>query len=221
MATLNEIVHLIAERLPGLSPGLPPDPVLLRTLVPTVLYWRAVLLRREFSTNGTYPKAARQELVVPLDVVDVSELADFTYGCTVYRTVNPVPQPVRTKDAPDFVYVGGVDRQHPFTYCLREEAVYRASNRYTKNTPAYAYENGYVYVFNTSPERLLVQGIFQDPRQVVLYGSTTPLDEYDLDQQFPLPEDIVQALVQAVLTTEYRSAAAQLPTPGNTAEVSK
>lgn len=197
MATLNQIVYSIAERMPGVTT---PNEVLLEMLKYTVVHYRSLFLRRDYADNLRYPKAAMQEVDVNTVLVDASENPILRMGYKLLRTVNPIPQPVRFKNWQEFVYVGGVDRITPYTMILPEEAPYRLTNKHTSRTPCFYYNRGYVYVLNVLPQQIHIQGVFADPRQ--LAGCS---NSYDDDSEFAIPLDLLEGIITGILAGEYRT----------------
>lgn len=187
MPTLNQIVFNIAENLGDTSE------VLISRLKFTVLYYRAMMIRRDYTRNGHLPESLLQELV-------------FDTESTVYhkdkfnRTKVKPPIPIRIK-GPVFHYVGGIDRKTPYRFLYPEQMEYHNHNKYSCKIPGYSYIDGYVTVHNISASKIMIRGVFEDPREV---GKLMGQGCVDDDAPFPIPLDMVEAITKGILSGEMQ-----------------
>ena len=204
--TLREITYLIADRLAGTTA---PSHIVREEIAASIGYWRAMLLRREYSSNGTFPLSARQYLgMVPLELVDAATNLpvgndDVDAVNLIRRTTLPIPQPVRVKSSGDFVYVGGYGFQNPYAQVTPHEALVRLSNKYTSDTPCFAYHNSYINVYNSNVKTIAIQAVFERPAEAATFNQFPGADLYDDDNEYPLPLDLVQNIVAGILSGEY------------------
>lgn len=194
MTSLNEITERIAYAL-----NKPLSFALQENIKVSVKYWRALLIRRDINANGLSDELL-QKIYVDLVKVDKADACTFQDGCEVLRTKLPIPKPLRLKNDVVFKFVGNIGGK-PFTYTEYEEIPYTCYNKYTSKVLRYAYINSYIYVFNNLRlKKLAIQTIFADPSEV----NTVCDDCYSDDKPYPIGEDMIQAIVQGILTGEFR-----------------
>lgn len=195
MATLNQIAERIA-----FAQNQPLNIMLKENLKFSVRYWRAILIRRDIYANGMSDEFL-QRIYIPLIKVDKADACNFDLDCVkVLRTAVEIPKPIRVKNDVLFKFVGTADGK-PFTYTEYEEVPYTCYNKYTSKSLRYAYINGFIYVFNnTLLKQLAIQTPFVDPYQAnsLCEGCFTD------DSEFPCPEDMIQQIVQGIITGELR-----------------
>jgi hypothetical protein len=205
MPTLNEIVFLLAEKLP--KPDGVPSEVTLEMLKFTVGYWRQQFLRRDYADNLRFPQAAIDELL--LDTELISAVSHVENAKQVRRTKQVVPLPVRYKNWQEFIYVGTEDNKTPFTAVLPEEVEFRLANKRSGNTPCFYLRAERLYLFNTSIQKVFIRYVIADPRHAVC-------DSYDDDSAYKIPGDMLDGIVQGILSGELRTLT---PPPSATTEI--
>lgn len=197
MASLNQISERIAY-----AKGDPLNIMLRENLKFSVKYWRSMLIRRDITTNGVSDEYL-QRIVIPLIKVDILGECGINVSCkVVLRTTNKIPKPVRIKSDVLFKFVGVLDQTdnlQPATYVEGEELRYTKFNRFTPDVLRYSYINEYLYFFNnTLLKKAIVQSPFANPSQVNLACEGC----YNDDMEFPCPDDMIQQIVQGILTGE-------------------
>jgi hypothetical protein len=179
--TLDEIAYAIAERKSEVRPISEVDLELLRF---SVVYYRALFLRRDYTENLRFPTAALQKLDLPTVNVQLGKR-------TVLRSETALPMPVRLKNWQQFYYVGTPDGYYKYTELTEpQELSFRLANKYTGLTPCYYFQDGYIYIHNATPELLQVRYLLADPREAVCSSS------YDPSEPFPIPADMQQVPVK-------------------------
>lgn len=185
--TLNQIVFNIAENKADTSE------VFIRRLKFTVLYYRAMFIRRDYSRNFHLPESILQEVV--LDLKSVTTGSD-----NHLRTVQPLPVPIRLKGDP-FQYFGGVDRKTPYRFAYPEERQYVNAGKFNCKPPIYSYVNGYGEVHNISAGKILIRHAFENP---VLVGKLNNSGCVDDNSPFPIPLDMVEGITKGILSGELQ-----------------
>lgn len=196
MATLNQIAERIAY-----AKGDPLNIFLIRNIKFSVIYWRSTFIRRDIAANGLSDEYL-QKINVPLVKVDKINPCDTSCN-VILRSSKKIPKPVRIKSDVLFKFVGCLDQNDeliPATYVEGEELRYTRYNRFTPKVLRYSYVNGYLEVYNnTLLKSIIAQSPFVDPTQIETECGT---ECYNDDMEFPCPEDMIQGIVQGILTGE-------------------
>jgi hypothetical protein len=199
MASLNEISYSIADKL-----GKPIDHLLIQDIKWSIINYRALVIRQDYTKNGRYNALFIQDLgCVPTALVDSAECCTVESECMVRRTTLELPDPVRLKGLEDFTFVGGVDKRTRYTMILPEEVNYISYNKYSKSDPRYYYMNKHVYI-TSEAEYINIRGVFADPRKASIFNHCTGSDCYTDDSVFPMPEDMIATMIPAFINGELR-----------------
>lgn len=194
--TLSQIAERIAYSL-----GQPLDFILLKNLEFSIVYWRAVLYRRDMERNGISSEFL-QVVYFDLIKVDKADACDFEIGCEfVLRTSVKVPKPLRWKQDVAFKFIGTADGK-PFAQANFEEIRYICFNKYTSKEVRYVYANGYIYLFGDYGLLKKMRGeyVVADPRQISMV-----CDEcWNSSVDFPIAEDMIEAIVKGILSGEFK-----------------
>lgn len=195
MATIKEIAVLIAEPL-----NRPLDTVFLNQLKDRIKYWRSRLLKNTLDKTPADRKFFLQTVTMELEEVDAVDCNIPVNDCKVWRTKSKVPVPFRANSIL-FDYVGSVDHGNPFKYTKRWELPYLLSNKYMpKVTSFYAFEDGKII---SNVPWITLELIPDDPEEALsLACGTTDCDT--TEQDFPIPGDIAQLIVQSILTIDLK-----------------
>lgn len=200
MASLNEIVHSIADKL-----GKPTDYLLLNNLKFSVINYRALFIRQDFTKTHQYNPLFIQDLgCVEMQRIDSAECCDLESDCLVTRSVLEIPDPVRLKGIEDFTFVGGIDKKTRYTMILPEESAYVEYSKYTKKFPRYYYMNKRIYI--TDPvDYINVRGIFEDPREASKFKRCDDNEAcYTDDSVFPCPADMIIGITNGIIGGELK-----------------
>lgn len=197
MLSLNEISERIAYAL-----NEPLNYILKENIKFSVKYWRALLIRRDVATNGM-SNSFLQRFYMDLIKVDKADSCNFNLDCVqVLRTKNTIPTPVRLKNDSLFKFIGTVDGKS-FPEVEYEEIPYTCYNKFTSNSIRYAYINNYIYVFNNLKlKKLALQYIVEFPETI--NNSCTSDSCYNDDMPFPCPADLVQQIINGILSSEFK-----------------
>lgn len=192
MATLNQIIQSLADDLDQSF-----DFTVKEKLKHDFVNWRATFLRRDQFSNQTIS----ENVVQSLGCIKMEKVEDECDDCHIWRTVKEIPMPLRLKSfsvAP-FVYVGSTNKGEPFSYIRPEEAGFIKHQKYTYSMPRYTYRENRIYVYNINAEKILVRGVFEDPRAVKAFNDCDQVDCYTDDEQFPVPADMIPLIIQTML----------------------
>lgn len=204
--SLNEIGYSVANAL-----GKPNDFFLRQTIMLDTIGIRAMLIRQDLSRN-TLSKLFLQSLgAVPIKCVDASECPDVPTGTYLLRTVEKVPNPVRTKDDSTFYFVGTPDRSKSFTETTVIGMDLTSHDRYTSKDTKYFYLGGYIYIFNPPTDDLAYINVvspFADPRETAEFNTCAGADCYTDDSNFPIEMDMWYQIKTLLLQQHGR----QVPT---------
>lgn len=167
----------------------------------SIKYWRAFLIRRDVAANGMSDQFL-QRAYWDLEKVDKADDCAIVLGCSLLRTSNKVPVPVRLKTDIAFKFVGDV-YGNPYTYCELEELKYTLSNRFTAKAIRYTTINDYIYVHNNLKlKKLAIQAIWSDPEKINTSCSTDTC--FADDQEFPCGDDLMQAIIGGIINGEFK-----------------
>lgn len=169
--------------------------VLINRLKFTIIYYRAMMIRRDYTRNIHLPESLLQELVLETETVPYHEAIEKH---KFVRTKLKPPIPVRIK-GPVFHYVGGVDRKTPYQFIYPEQMQYHNSNKWQCKPPGYSYIDGYITLHNISATKIIIRAIFEDPRKV---GEFTGEGCVDDDAEFPITLDMVEGITKGILSGE-------------------
>ncbi len=200
MATLNEISYSLASKL-----GKPFDYLLIQDLKFSIINYRALFIRQDYTKNGVYNRVLVQDLgCIPTELVDSAECCDLESDCLVRKTTLTLPQPVRLKGLEDFVFVGGIDKRTRFTMTIPEEIQFIGYSKYSKNEPRYYYMNDSVYLIKSDADYINIRGIFADPREAAIFNHCEGADCYTDDNNFPCPQDMITGIMTGIINGELR-----------------
>ncbi len=198
MATLSEIVSRYAHIV---SPN--PTLATLAVVERAVLNYRALLIRRDHERNGFLSDHSIQ--VLPCLATDDESLSACGIELDCYEKVSvPIPSPIRLKTGYAFRYVGSIDRKTRYTYIDENMARNLKYSRYSKNGKYFTYANNRINLIGVLPELIRVEAAFEDPKMLFDFKDCKGKRLYDIDSEFPLSQDMEQAIGQAYLQGELK-----------------
>lgn len=195
--SLNDLVQLLADRI-----GQPFNIPLQEELKVIFNYKRADWFQKLIDKHPEQRKYFLKGFSVELESVDQAE-CPVVSGCTVLRTVEKIPLPIRTSYGL-FDYVGDPDKKDGYTYTTPDQLTWilKYGSKHTRNRPKYFYINGYVYVYNEeSLEALGFEGLWPDQRQLEPF-KCDDVPCYTDDDQYDIPDDIINTMMQDILKNE-------------------
>ena len=201
---VSEIAHSVKQ----------PNSVPVRRAIKlSIIHARNNLIRKSFSNHNYSDKVLQQRFRVSL--IDVPD--GDVYGSegiitnTIKRTTNKVPRPVRLTNNLPFHSVRTVGVTNPHEIAFVKEASAKFYNSLPGMCPVitYDYINEYIYVNIQKDSALnnlgaiVIESIFEYPHIIETETVEGKLDINTIDDndEFLLPEDMIDAIKQIVLET--------------------
>ena len=200
--TLNEIAYNILNLVRG-GRSSNNDHISLSQIKFNVKYYRAMLIRRDFTRNGIITRHLEQDLgCLELQKVDASKCCNLPVDCAVYRTKKKIPRTVRFSFKDAITHVGDVTGLGTIPMVEPHMVEFLPYDKYTKSQKkAYMIED-YLYVYNADGLKFVnVRGVFEDPEEVALFDCDGS-DCYNDDSEFPIPMDMVQIITSGLMSGE-------------------
>lgn len=200
--TLNEIAYNILNLVRG-GRSSNNDHISLSQIKFNVKYYRAMLIRRDFTRNGIITRHLEQDLgCIELQKVDASKCCNLPVDCAVYRSKVKIPRTVRFSFKDAITHVGDVTGLGTIPMVEPHMVEFLPYDKYTKSQKkAYMIED-YLYVYNADGLKFVnVRGVFEDPEEVALFDCDGS-DCYDDDSEFPIPMDMVQIITSGLMSGE-------------------
>lgn len=129
---------------------------------------RATILKQQFDRDGRFPSGSEDSVTVPMKQVEAIECGADEITCTVYRTEQKIPRPIRKNRTPvPFSFAGNAKQAVSFIFVKPEEVrPFIEGNRFIKDKPLYAYYNDYIFTFNHVGGKITIREAFADPREL-------------------------------------------------------
>lgn len=196
--SLNEMVSLLSSMA-----GQPFSVPLQEQFKVVCNYKRSDYFQQVIQKYPEQRKLFLKYFTVELEAVDEIECLEDS-DCTVLRTIKKIPKPIRSTYAM-YDFVGTSDRQSGFTYITPDQLMWlNKGSKYTKDRPRWSYINEYVYIYNDdSIEQIAIGGIFPDQRQLHELKCGDEICYTD-DDQYDIPDDILNTMIQDILKNELR-----------------
>ena len=197
-SSLNQIAEVLAERV-----GRQFDIPFREELKVIIEVWRIKLVVDSLNSRPKDRKFFTVWIEDELIEVNTSEFPGFP-DCPILRTKHKIPDPIRANSIL-FDYVGKLDRMDAFT--LREPHEIKAlmGSKYTGGRPKACRVNGYIYIIgDLNLPGIAINLIPEDLNAVKEMTAETALC-YNDDEPYPVPGDIKQRIIQAILSTELRN----------------
>jgi hypothetical protein len=216
--SLNEIVSSLAARV-----NKPFDNGLMAELKHIVRYKRSSMMRDYLIAVGMRDWFL-QTFNAKTVKLSASECAEFPTDCYVVRTECKIPAPfvdprVKTPAAM-FEYVGHISGYQAYAYLDSSYMSVLKHKPYTSGKRKWFYQNGYIYIVNeivtgaippepsfNNGDSIKVRGVFNDYLNDIncdicdASGNTCEKD----DAAFPVPPELLDKIVQSILSIELAS----------------
>lgn len=208
MASINQLVSEIAHSLKQ------PDSVPVRRAIKLgIIHGRNEAIRRTYSNHNYTDKVLQQRVRLTLSNVPDGDL-NGTKGLgldIIKRTTNKVPKPTRLPNNIPFHSVRTAGVKNPLEIAFVKEASAKYYNQLPGMCPVitYDYINGYIYINFPNDEtfrninNIIVESVFEYPHMISSETIENPLsfDEIDDNDEFLLPEDMINTVKKFVLET--------------------
>ena len=201
---VSEIAHSVKQ----------PNSVPVRRAIKlSIIHARNNLIRKSFSNHNYSDKVLQQRFRVSLIDVPDGDIygSEGIIANTVKRTANKVPRPVRLTNNLPFHSVRTVGVTNPHEIAFVKEASAKFYNSLPGMCPVitYDYINEYIYVniqkgsVLNNLGAIVIESIFEYPHIIETETVEGKLDINAIDDndEFLLPEDMIDAIKQIVLET--------------------
>lgn len=208
MSSINQIISEIAHSIKQAN-SIP----VRRAIKLGIIHARNELIRRTYQNNNYTDKVLQQRFKLTLINVPDGDL----YGTEdldlpkIKRTTNKVPRPVRLTNNLPFHSVRTAGVNNPIEIPFVKEA----SSKFYCKLPGmcpivtYDYINEYIYINTINNEILndlnsiIIESVFEYPHiiEIETINEKTNIDDIDDDDEFLLPEDMINNVKKLVLET--------------------
>lgn len=222
MASLNEIAYNIHNLMRG-GRSTNNEFYTLEEIKFAVKYYRALLIRRDLERNPVRTTPFEQDIgVLDLEKIDEND----TYSDTpqyILRTTVDIPAPLRLKGREGITFVGSPSALDNYPSINKNRRRLVRHSRVTNTTPRSFYDNKRIYIVGDPNlervnryirqedetldvnvehiEKIRVRGVFVDPEEVIEFVNGS----YDHNDEFPLPEDMIQRITQSIINGEMNA----------------
>lgn len=208
MATINQLVSEIAHAI-----HMPDSIAARRAIKLSIIHARNELIRKGFENHKVTDKVLQQRFRISLIDVpdgDIYESKNFIEDF-VKRSANKIPRPVRLTNNLPFhsVRTAGVVNPIEIAFVKESSSKYYNSLPGMVNTITYDYINEYIYInIHNAPDfaqlgSIVIESVFEYPHIIPIETNDTEanVDNIDDNDEFLLPEDMIDAIKQIVLNT--------------------
>ena len=223
MSSINQLVSEIAHSVQQ-SDSVP----VRRAIRQSIIHTRNDLIRQSYAKNGYVDKGLQQRFKLTLvPVPDGDTVASKALPVDyIKRTKLKVPRPTRLNNNLPFLSIRTAGVSNPIMIPYAKES----SSNYYKHVPGmcptatYDYINEYIYINTINSPRLnslpsiVVESVFEQPQLITTetHEGVASADDIDDDDEFLIPEDMVNQLKSIVLNVFNPQVVRQtneIPTP--------
>lgn len=198
MATLNEIVSILSERVSRTFDVPFQEELKVLVKLKAIRYTKDLLTKKPLDRRYFL-----QSFVAK--IIQIPEIeCPIKYGCTL-RTELKIPRPIRANNTifdfvgtPDFVEIYGIGGEWKENFFKH--------NKYTSKKVRYLYKNDFIYIKDNDNtiEYIGIQGIFEDFEKLAQF-KCNEIDVCNTDnQEFPIDSSIVSIIITDLLANELR-----------------
>lgn len=174
-----------------------------RHIYSKIITVRALLLHRQASKKQKISQWNYQTLPC-VELIEASPHecgCEVPVGCTIQRSVYPLPSPVSDLGSHLIQNVSSVDGSVFYSEVSWQEKKYKSGSKYTANKPDFFIRNGYLFLTHRrGPKIVSITGLFQDPLEAENFPSACEESCSDcesfLDKEFHLDASLIEPLVQ-------------------------
>lgn len=184
-------------------------------------YYRAKLIKQELEKGKNIKDLYTQNLgKVEISKFDKNECCEID-NCTL-RSKLQIPKPMESNNGLNITFVGLLDGT-PFQRYTFNSSYWKKYNKYTKLSPGYYYQNGYIYLVDV-PNIMLsyinIQGVFEDPKEAEEFrtckcpdNNVACIDSFNFE--YPIPQYLIDTIIKMIADSELRLTLNQLDTTNN------
>lgn len=199
MATFQELTDRIS-RMVHPQPGVD----IIRSVEKLILNYRALLIRRDYEKSTMFHDRLVQSIPeIPVQEIGVGEY-DPSQGAFKTSYTPNLPHIIRLKSGYAIRFVGTADRKTSFHYVHPDLIRMVKHSRYTNKENLYTILGSKIFLMNIPQGPIAVEAIFEDPTHLFDFNDRIGTRVYDIDTEFPITEDLEQAIVQSILSAELR-----------------
>jgi len=202
--TLKEITYNILNLYRG-GRSSNNDHISLRQVEFNVMFYRAMLIRRDYERNQLISRHVEQDLkCVELIRTDASRCCGLPIGCEVSMSKLKIPRTIRFNRREGLTHIADVTGIHTIPLIDPIAVQTLPFDRFTKNTrKAYMIED-HLYIYNPDGmDTVNIRGVFEDPTDLAAFNCGTG-NCYDENMDFPLPADLVEALTTGLVKGTFQ-----------------
>jgi hypothetical protein len=198
--SLNRIVSILSDRV-----GQPFNVNLQKELKDIIIYKRADYTRQFLDANPYQRQQFIQSFKVEVEEIESLE-CDIDLECHWFRSKCEIAQPIRSKSV-IWDYVGSPDYAVGFGYMPPEFMRFHTASKYTSLNPKWFWQDNKLIIMNEESIKFVgVRGIPADPRTLVDCACVDDAQScFDDDSDFPITEDILNAIIRDTLNVELRN----------------
>ncbi len=179
-----------------------------------VSFWidntRARLIRNDIEKGHSLNPALVQSLgCVEIALVDQSECPCQVVGCSILRSVLPIPNAIEVYHNTLITRVGPVQISSlEYSVISFEQASWIGNNPYTKKITRAFFHNGYLYLIskNRAIKYINIQGVFEYPEDVANFTTCDGDVCYDENSDYPIANYMIEDLKKMILDTDFKIA---------------
>jgi hypothetical protein len=196
--TLNTIINdiLLASRGAVLSAS---EPISRKQVEDWIHQYRAVLLKRDMDKG----KIPNPDFIQELPFISLQ--TDFN-DSSLLVSVPAIPKTINFNYKSGFTYIGTTDGDE-IQYVPEGRNKWQDYKKYTSNTPIVFLKNKRLYIRNAPADLqyITVKGIFEVPSEAARFiNPNTQLPYFNADSPYPVPNDLLPALKEMILSKELR-----------------
>lgn len=155
----------------------------------------------------TFEKTGIDDELVMTYKATLKAIKDFNpcgidVNCGLYITENKVPSLIRFKGDNPFTFIGLKDGSQ-LIYIKRWEEPLMKHMPVIDRVPYVYFINRYL-ITNSKKDSIIISAPFSNPAEVLNYCSSTECYTDDVD--FPVGEDMIESIIQELLSTSFKTA---------------
>lgn len=169
---------------------------------------RAKFIRQDLSKKRSINPDIIQTLCIDLKIADTSDCPCEVVGCTILKSVRPIPPAIELEQRNLIVSVGPIDlTKRRFSFLPYNRAIWYNPNKFSQSIPGAFIHNGYLFVIASDNkidmlEVCTMDIVLERPEDATLFTCHgTPC--YTVDSNYPVSavmiEDITNYIIQSIL----------------------